>query len=1080
MDMYTDAIKKLTRLGLALAAGGALYSQNVTGGFSGRITDPKGKPVENARVRVNSPALSLPREMRTNARGEWRLGLLPPGDYKLTVSAEGYYASGTALYLGVGKTEAVQFVLKPQQVSGVTVEVIDAATVLEAKTEVKTSTNFQGEQLLALPTMKTYTDIMAYAPGVNSSGWVRGADPKAGMTYKVDGVDVRDDVASRNSIFSVSMVNPILDSIQDVQLIQNNVNARNGNSLGSQYTAVTKRGGNEFSGSLRATYARGYWASQNSGTSASASSSGDKMTQAQWSWTLSGPIIRDRVSFFLAGIRTPDIDQLAPTAAMNTVNYPGQMVPMKTRLTGTDAVLRNGPGGGYAVSPDTVGQFLPSANQDQQWDGRITASLTADQTLDLKFSYRKRALTNSFTAITNYDQGTEDERLIGDYTTTNDSQSLTYLGTLTPNLLIEASFSQAKVVVGADNKAVNGAQIPVLSALEANTPLSSTYQYYPNAAYLDPLGYASSSFINGGAYNYLIQQCSPVSPVKEKHRTRTINANLKYYLDLGGQHEIDLGGEDYLMGYNAGAQFGPQNKVVFAGGSYTNGTDIKYPTVNFEGIGVNNQLSVLGPAPVLMEAWAGATEQKTKSLAFWLNDQWVVNDRLNVNLGLRWSRYQVVNQGGKSLATTVALDPRVMVRWDPKGNGKHLFSLSFTRNTQGYSSVVSYALAVNPANAYTLRGWAGINGQPSLSGLGSGTDNGNYGVRYVSYADLVDPANYATTPFNFVNRSVQTRLEGLRAPYADTWEFYYTRNLSDATSVRIGVVDKRYRQELMSWTDYTWDYLALATDPSGSGGGRPQWLQVTKYGSTHKPRIYRDLELSIKHKLTSRLSWDLGWTYFYEYKYDEAARLNYASVKKNPTYNPLPGDVYLGDGLTQKNHRVTSLLAYMQPLGKGSITYTLAANYLALNPSSLTGYYTLYGLSASTLLNPVDSAHNPQNYPVTSASGYSTLPVYWGKPGQWKTGLDSYSFDFSISWNVPLGLGRAMLIGTAGVTDLFHHVITATYGYSAPTMTGANAPNGRLIGNFTYNGVAGAGWGNNPLNGGTTRPVTNVTVGVRF
>jgi hypothetical protein len=1101
MNMANNRLKDITCLGLMLSVGGGLLAQTTTGGFTGKVNDGKGVAMKGVLVRARSESLSLPRETRTDERGEWHLGLLPPGTYKLSFIKDGFYSRTVDLYLSVAKTEAVNLALKEVEVKSAIVEVVDALQTLEAKTEVKTSTNFSGEQLLALPGMTSFTSLLQYAPGVDSAGNLRGANQKTGVRYSVDGVDSRDDMAAYNSSTSVSMVQPILDSIQDLQVVQNSVNARNGRSLGSQYIMVTKRGGNEFSGSVRVYYGRDFWNS-NSSDNTSATSKGDNLTTAQWSWTLSGPIIKDRLSFFIAGITTPTIRSMDYTMSWNSAygtDVSKALTPLLTGNSLTDDVLVHGMDKtGYSLNVPTGTGTVPREQTDKQYDLRLTGALSADHTLDLKFSRRDRGLSNVMSAAGGATL-VQDSGLLGNYRQKNSSYSLNYTGTFSSNTMVEASISRGFYEVGVDSNSLNGAGVPVLAGLQTTVDaqnLGSGY-YYPsdwlgdNLSWGLPLNYAFGTYVN------LLSSVN--SPIQEKHQTTTLSLNLKTFIDAMGMHEIDAGVESYKMTYNPGTMFGQQNKVVYAGGWFANSKgDYRFPTVVYEGQYVNGQtFGALGPAPVLLEAWSKSVDQDNKTLALWLNDQWQISDHVNVNLGLRWNRYHMINGDGRTLGRAIAFEPRFLVRWDPKGNAEHLFTLSFTRNNLGFSSGVAASLATNPMNSYTLRGWTGAAtqpGQPSISSL-EGTDNGQYGVRFVSYAELTNSDNYSNTPYYFVNQGDTVRLNDLRTPYADQWELGYTHNLSDSTSVRIGLVDKRFYRELMAWSDYTWNDLALSVDPSGRSGGRPTWLPVTNYGSSHKPRIYQSAEIAIDHKLTSRLSWNLAWSYFYEYNYDEQGRLNYATVKAAQA--TIPSSAYLADGVDRRNHRVTSIMSYVQPLGNGSLVYTLSGKYEPVNPSYLMANYSLTGMSAGSFLNQADKVHNPNGYDISLGNTAPVLPIYYATPGNWKNGHDAFDIGFSISWNIPLNYKKVMFVGTASVSDLLHHVYPGGgYGSLCPTNTALSGsstttdrylPNGRVVGDFTGAGIeSGLGWGSStPLayyQGMTnsTRPVTNVSAGIRF
>ena len=76
-------------LGLA-GSGLGLAQEAVTGNFRGVITDASGAIVPNASVRAEQIGTGLVREVQTNELGNYVIPALPPGEYKLVVSAPSF------------------------------------------------------------------------------------------------------------------------------------------------------------------------------------------------------------------------------------------------------------------------------------------------------------------------------------------------------------------------------------------------------------------------------------------------------------------------------------------------------------------------------------------------------------------------------------------------------------------------------------------------------------------------------------------------------------------------------------------------------------------------------------------------------------------------------------------------------------------------------------------------------------------------------------------------------------------------------------------------------------------------------
>jgi len=1041
--MHLFMRKKATGLMMILSAGGWLAAQTTSSALVGRVLDAKGHPLAKAVIRVESPALFQPKTLVADGRGEWRVGLLPPGTYKVTVSMADHLPKSHELRLGVGLTESVNTVLKHLEVQGAVVEVVGTSSQMAAaKAETKVSANFSGEQLQSLP-VGSYTNIATYAPGVNSNFVVRGAAGATQMRFVVDGVDTRDERSG------YSMVSPIQDAIEDVQMVLSAVNARNGRSLGSQLVMVTKQGGNTFSGSLRANYSRQWlWMSNRPHMMPTMEGAmGDAITTRDYNWTVSGPLVKDRLWFFVNG------NKMAPTITARTKRYWNALSygsadllgPMMTRLPRTDAVLKAGPGDGFGLDIPTVGTNFAQSNYQDQVDYRFSGLINADHTLDLKVGTLETGNDPMLPLSAGSNNTLQPELLTKQYRRTV-TGALSYKGNLSPNLLLEATYSRAIKEYRNAIGSVNGAEVPVLSNLQTYNPAITRFMVGTTGTS------APNATINAG--NNLQMMRNAASPVPERHATRNFEVNLKAFASFLGQHEMDLGFEHYQAVLNPGTQFGVNNRIVYAGGWTQKGSDYRFPTVVFEGLNVNGQnYGALGPAPVLLEAWAPSADQFNTSRAYWVNDTWTVNDHVTVTLGARLNRFRMENPDGSVIQNDTALEPRFQAKYDPRGDGRDVFSLAFTRNNLSFSSDLSSRLVANPANYYTLRGWQGRN-QPRLSTLGTGTDGGQYGVRWVDYATLTDTSNYATVPYGFVNGWVQNRMDNLRAPFSDQVELGYIHRYSDGGSVRASYVDKRFKNETVSYRDYTWDYLALSEDPSGRGGGMPQWLWQTRWTSKPDPRIYRSVELGVMDQLAPRLHLNLSWTYTHEATTDFTGRVNWAAIKSHPN-NPLPPSTYLADGVSRRDHRVAGFLTYTEPLGKGQVAFTLATAYESAPTGSLsaTHYFTL----PTGLLDVADPVRNPKGYTVQSPGTLNTLNAYYnGGLGGFRTGRDSWNLDLMVNFSVPLGIKATTLVGSFGVMDLLHRVEwVGPYGANAPLQNNAvGQPTGRALGRFDS-----GGWG---------------------
>jgi hypothetical protein len=88
-------------------------AQNPDGALVGTVTDSAGARVAGARVTAEARASKLQRQGTTNADGEFRLESLPPGEYRVTVSAAGFADFVLDVRVAVSSSPTLTITLKP-------------------------------------------------------------------------------------------------------------------------------------------------------------------------------------------------------------------------------------------------------------------------------------------------------------------------------------------------------------------------------------------------------------------------------------------------------------------------------------------------------------------------------------------------------------------------------------------------------------------------------------------------------------------------------------------------------------------------------------------------------------------------------------------------------------------------------------------------------------------------------------------------------------------------------------------------------------------------------------------------------
>src|SRR4051794_15194023 len=75
---------------LLLVVSATTLAAQTTGDIVGRVTDDAGGVLPGVAVEARSPALQGSRTAVTDGTGAYRLNLLPPGDYTVTFTGQGF------------------------------------------------------------------------------------------------------------------------------------------------------------------------------------------------------------------------------------------------------------------------------------------------------------------------------------------------------------------------------------------------------------------------------------------------------------------------------------------------------------------------------------------------------------------------------------------------------------------------------------------------------------------------------------------------------------------------------------------------------------------------------------------------------------------------------------------------------------------------------------------------------------------------------------------------------------------------------------------------------------------------------
>lgn len=288
-------------------------AQTATTSLRGTISDPQGAVIQGATATLSSPATGFSRSTKTDDHGFYQFVQVAPGTYTLTITKSGFATlQEDGLHLLVDVPATSNLTLRIQAETS-TVEV--TGTTVQVNSEDATLGNaFGASQIESLPFEgRDPTQILSLQPGVtfvgtnvnqdydSRGGSVSGARSDQ-TNITLDGVDDNDQV--KGYAFQGAL-RSTLDSLQEFRVTTSNANADAGRSSGAQVALVTKGGTNNFHGSLYE-YNRNNvgeandWFNKRAELQSGLPNIPGQLIRNTFGATAGGPIVKDRVFFFLA------------------------------------------------------------------------------------------------------------------------------------------------------------------------------------------------------------------------------------------------------------------------------------------------------------------------------------------------------------------------------------------------------------------------------------------------------------------------------------------------------------------------------------------------------------------------------------------------------------------------------------------------------------------------------------------------------------------------------------------------------------------------------------------------------------
>ncbi|MBS1829755.1 MAG: carboxypeptidase regulatory-like domain-containing protein [Acidobacteria bacterium] len=245
-------MKNLVRLSaLALLHTLSAFAQTATGTIQGNVLDATGAAIPDVTVTIQNKNTGVRQTTQSNSSGAFLVPYLIPGQYSATAEKKGFDKHVTSeIRLSVQQTIDLPITLKIGEVT-TTVEVSAAGAQLATSTSA-VSTVITNKAMMDLPLNgRNPFGLATLAPGVipggGSTPWISGGR-NASSEITIDGTSVI--VPENNVSIQDTGYQPIVDSIEEFAVITNAVAAEFGRTGGGVITVATRSGTNDIHGSL--------------------------------------------------------------------------------------------------------------------------------------------------------------------------------------------------------------------------------------------------------------------------------------------------------------------------------------------------------------------------------------------------------------------------------------------------------------------------------------------------------------------------------------------------------------------------------------------------------------------------------------------------------------------------------------------------------------------------------------------------------------------------------------------------------------------------------------------------------------
>ena len=356
-------------------------AQYTTGLVQGSVLDPSGALVKDASVELKSLDTGEERTFPRTPNGVYSFTAVPPGRYRLRVTATGFVSPSADIAVSTSQTTTQNFTLQIGQAS-TTIDVqADRAPLLDASDPLRGVT-YDETEVGTLPNLNRNLNSLV----ILASGATPTFNPRGGQFTTINGAQAGqiDANGGRSKSTSTQLdytdandwefggialaTEPTPDMLGEFQILTNNWAAEYGVKSSAEIVMVTRSGSNSLHGTAydflqnAALNARDYF---------DTTGRPDPLVQNFYGFTVGGPVLRNR-TFFFAGYEgrsthgagatlVADLPTAAARSSVTSTTVQGllQLLPLPTAATGDPLI---GTSSIAEPNPSTGNQYLLRAD----------------------------------------------------------------------------------------------------------------------------------------------------------------------------------------------------------------------------------------------------------------------------------------------------------------------------------------------------------------------------------------------------------------------------------------------------------------------------------------------------------------------------------------------------------------------------------------------------------------------------------------------------------------------------------------------------------------------------------------------